>query len=458
MSVEQVISQITGQYEQGLKRFAKATQPRIGAELKLPLVRAADGTAASREQVDALWRYLIERGWSPQMEGKRVIGATLPGEQNDSVGSSETGYCKVEFSLAHVADLHALAANLDSLRKELHGFARENELQFLGCGTHPVTPPSAELRVKKERASVWGSIFRSNQVIPAEVGDDMDVFTVNAGSHVHVSLPPESVIDAVNVMNGFAPAQIAINGNGSVWRGAIDPDYLSVSEAFWDWWAPAKGRVGIPPQPFADLHHYVDRIAAMDLLYVKREGGPLTFPKSPTLAAFFDSPSFLVQTAEGDKVEVTPDSADLDLHNSCYWYNARISRYFTVENRVNDQQPPDAMLVPSAITLGLASALPEACEALSTYDWAELVEARVSAYHKGLEASVGSRPIKPLCESMLEVVELGLKRRGLGEERYLAPLKSRIQTGISPAQEANQLFQTGGIQKLIEARAITPFA
>ncbi len=444
---------ILRQFETGLARFDRPDAVRIGAELKLPLVRES-GEAASREEVESLWRFLAERAWTDDTENGRLIGASRPGEMNDTVGSSETGYCKTEFSLAHVSDLHALSRQLDELRSDLDAFSARSGLHFLGCGVHPVTPPGPDLRVIKERASVWGEIFRSNEIIPAGEGDDMDLFTVNAGSHVHVSLPPTDAIEAVNVINGFAPAQFALNANAGVWRNTIDPDHEMVSEIFWDWWAPARGRVGIPPEPFTDLAHYAEMIAGLDLLYVKRPDGPLTFDKSPTLGEFLAAGSHPARTLAGEAIDISPAPGDLDLHNSCYWFNARISRYFTVENRVNDQQPPDDLLFPAILTTGLAAALPEGREALAAYAWDDIIRARPDACRRGLDAQVGSQPVTRLIGEMLDVAETGLKRRGRGEEHFLEPIRARFAAGTNPARQARAIFAEGGAPALVRARTL----
>lgn len=447
-------SPIQEQFETGLARFAGVEDFRLGTELKLPLVRE-DGSAASRDEVDALWRFLVEeRGWNEEMEEGRLVGATRPGEQNDTVGSSETGYCKTEFSLAHAADLHEIRRTLDEIEADLAVYSEANGLHFLGCGVQPVTPPSSDLMVRKKRASVWGDIFSSNEWIPEGEGDDMDLFTVNAGSHVHVSLPPEQAIDAVNVFNGFAAAQIALNGNARVWRGEIDTDHDAVSEAFWDWWAPARGRVGLPRESFADLGAYVDAIADLDLLYVKREGEPLVFDRMPALREFLAADRYPAKTLSGEAVEIEPEPGDLDLHNSCYWFNARVSRYFTVENRVNDEQPPRDLLAPTALTAGLAAALPEAKEALAPYAWDDLAKGRVDAYRRGFSAEVAGRPIAGMIDDMLRVARLGLRRRGRDEETFLAPLLERLARRSNPAREAAEIFEAGGPEALVARRGL----
>jgi len=452
---ETAINTITDQFRKGLARFAGSDRPRIGVELKLPLVQA-DGHAASREEVESLWRFLVDRGWDAQSEDGRLVGATRPGEQNETVGSSETGYCKTEFSLAHADNLLDAENTLRAIRADLDAFHKTSGLHFLGTGLHPVTPPTQDLRVRKKRASVWGDIFRSNTCLPASEGDDMDLFTVNAGSHVHLSLPPDQALDAVNVFNGFAGAQLALGANGNVWRNRVDDEHVAAGELFWDWWELARGRAGVPAAAFTDLEHYARTVAEMDLLYVKRDGESLTFAESPTLTAFLTAGRYPARTAAGDTVEITPQEADLDLHNSCYWFNARISRYFTVENRVHEQQPPGDLLAPAALTTGLSAALPEAREALARQEWRALVEARPAACRHGLDAEIEGRSLHSLATEMVEIAELGLQRRCFGEERFLSGLHERLRKRSIPSDHNRLLFEQGGAPALVAARSLHP--
>ncbi|MCP4645013.1 MAG: hypothetical protein GY851_31515, partial [bacterium] len=196
--------------------------------------------------------------------------------------------------------------------------------------------------MKKERSSFWDTVFPSNHVIPPDEGDDVHLFTVNAASHVHVSLPEEEAIKAVNVLNGFAGAQIALMANSSVWRGRVDEDHRCVAERFWDWWRPAQGRIGVPETPFAGVSHYVQSVAQLKPVYVKRDGKPVILRDYDSFAEYYADPSPEGRDLSGACVPLVPSPKDIETHNSCYWYNARISRYYTVENRVCDQQPPDA--------------------------------------------------------------------------------------------------------------------
>ena len=442
--------------ENGLRQAVNGSgERRIGAELKFPLVNH-DGTAAGFETICALWDYLQQCGWQADVDSLTgsVVGARKPGPQNDTVASCETGYCKTEFSLAHVADLFELEQAIQELRDELRPFADQHQVHFLGYGIQPVTPPSQRLLMKKSRTSVWDKIFASNRHIPPEDGDDMHLFTINAASHVHVSVPLEEAIPAVNVLNGFTGAQIALTAHSSIWRGQVDPHYRCVAEKFWDWWMPDGNCVGVPTKPFEDLRDYVHTIARLRPVYVKRNGQPIVLDRYRTFEEYYLAGQPMGTRLDGSDVPLEPQPDDIDLHSTCYWYNARLSRYYTVENRVNDQQPPDDLICIAALTLGLLSALAEAEEELLAYNWESLRGTRETACRDALAGRVDGIGLADLAGKMLAIARLGLRRRGLGEERLLATFDKRVRAGQCPADESARLFRSGGIETLLADRKL----
>ncbi len=431
---------------------ARHGERRIGSELKFPLVNP-DGSAAARNKVDTLWGYLCDHGWQPEIDQLtgRPVGARIQGRQNDTVASCETGYCKTEFSMAHVGNLHELQEDVTHLRNLLQPFCEAHDVLLLGYGIHPVTPPGKKLLMKKGRSGVWDKIFPSNRHIAPEDGDDVHLFTINAASHVHVSVAPGEAIDAVNVLNGFSAAQIALTANSSVWKGRHDEDHRCVCEHFWDLWMTDEARVGMPQAPFRDLKDYIDTIARFKPVFVMRNGIPIMLPHHKTFFDYYTDTAPVGQDMQGKDVPLIPEYADYDMHSTCYWYNARISRYFTVENRVNDQQPPEELLCIPALTLGLVSALAESAEEIASRDWDELRKARLAACCHGLaEEADGPVNLRKFSGTMLDLATLGLERRGLGEEHYLAPLKQRLEKCMCPADEMCQCYMESGIQGIVE--------
>lgn len=429
------------------------TAMRVGVELKFPVVNA-QGEAVGEPQVKAMFEHLVGDGYAPWIEaGDNLIGATRDGEMNETTVQCETGFCKAEFSMAHCRDLHAMSKQVEQLHSTLAPFTEAHDIALIGCGIHPVTPPSAALKMNRQRASVWGQIYRSNSRIEPDMGDDVDLFTVNTANHVHVNVAQSRAVSAINAMNGFAPAAIALGGNAKVWRGAVDPEHICVAEAFWDWWKPVAGRVGMPKRAFKDLADYLDCVASLPCLYVKRDDGPVAICNPMTMKAFLAAKQVEGITLDGRTVMVEPDAADVGLHNSCYWFNARLSRYFTVENRVFDQQPPDALLAPAAMTLGLAAAAEEAHELLADYDWDTLRAARVAAYRDGLRAKVQGVELHDLAKQAVELAHLGLDKRGYNEAPFLEPFEQRLSQGqTNPADDAAVIFERGGAEALVRTR------
>ncbi|MFP4176072.1 MAG: glutamate-cysteine ligase family protein [Planctomycetota bacterium] len=436
------------------KERRSCSERRIGAELKFPLVNP-DGESVDYPMIVSLWEHLMELGWEPvkdDMSG-RVVGARKPGEENYTVASCETGYSKTEFSMAHVANLWDLEESVEKLRHELEIFADRHDVRFLGMGIHPMTPPGEHLLMEQSRTSVWDKIFPANEHIPEERGDDFHLFTINSASHVHISVDREEAMPMVNVFNGFAPAQIALTANSSIWQGEV-ADYHCVAEKFWDWWMPEDGRVGVPPQRFEDLKHYARVIAQFKPVYVKRDGTPIVLKDYDSFADYYEQDEAYGTDPEGNEVKVTPRREDVDLHSTCYWFNARLSHYYTVEGRLNDQQPPEDVLCVAALTLGLAAGLEEAREVIDSYEWEDIRRAREAACRDGIKGSIDGMSLEDFAGEMLEVAREGLRKREKGEERFLEPLEERLRQRTTPAEKAVEIYQEDGIEGLVDERSL----
>jgi gamma-glutamylcysteine synthetase len=452
------------------KRDLRNRRRRIGSELKFPLV-TPDGKAAGIEKTEALWEYLTKRGWDPLLDSYsgETIGATRQGEMNEDRAACETGFCKVEFSLAHTDTLHTLNERITEIKKLISEFSFEHGVGFLGFGIQPITYPGKHLLMKKSRNLFWDRLFGGNSHIAPEDGTDVHLFTVSASNQVHIDVTMKEAVDAVNVFNGLAGAQIALTANSNIWKGSIDPEYKCLGEMFWDWWLKEQnqGRYGVPERKFNNLSDYFSAVLDYPPVYVRRDGVPIGLPHCPTFSHFYTCKESQTScehgyttnnlcgiTPEGNSLAVQKEIQDLDQHFTFFWHNARLSRYYTLENRINDQQPPDHIMTIPALTLGIMENLNEAVSLINEYPWEMLQEARLEAARSGLEATVRNIPIAEISRSSVEVAEKGLKKRGLGEEVYLTKLSRRIQEGRCPADNAADIFNELGPGGLVERMRI----
>jgi gamma-glutamylcysteine synthetase len=118
----------------------------------------------------------------------------------------------------------------------------------------------------------------------------------------------------------------------------------------------------------------------------------------------------------------------------------------TVEIRPACQQPPDDSWAAGALALGLAEAHREAAQLLEDRlgpaPWSALLRYRSRAVRDGIRAE---QPADGFLDQVLELAGEGLRRRGLGEERYLAPLRERLARGIGPADRARAEASVEGL-------------
>ncbi len=451
------MKEITEFYREG---FAKAIEKRkkfngrrIGSELKFPFVKE-NGRAVDRDDVDALWSYLGEQGWNvinDAATGQRV-GAETPGEYNNTVARSETGHCLIEFSLAHTGNLHELQRIYDDLRSTLKEYSDKSKTYFLAFGMHPFEKPGKHLMSKKSRNLFWDKLFGSNRIVPPDDGSDVHLFALSAAHQVHIDVDPGESIKAVNVLNGFAGAQIALTANSNIWQNTVAEQAQCLGELFWDWWLGGqRGRAGVPERRFSSLDDYAECIGNYSPVFVRRGDNVIGLPNYNTFQEYYNNGDGIRigENADGEKIDLTPQKGDISLHNTFFWHDARISRYFTIENRLNDQQPYDEMIVVPALTTGLIENLDEAQEYLVQFDWDMLRAMRNNAIHHGFEASINGKQIIDQCKEMLDIARDGLVKRNLGEEKYVQPLYDRIENKTNPANKAEQLFRSEGLDSFI---------
>ncbi len=424
---------------------------RIGAELKFPLTTCT-GDPVSRRTVEMVWQHMLRCSWKPLIDKGTcaLIGATQSQHEGRHTASCETGYCKIEFALAPVANLFDLEKSIASVRDVMRSFSEKNDARFLAVGIHPAGEPGSRLMSANSRESVWDRVLVSNNLVQPLNGHDVHLFTLNAGSHVHLNVPDSARIAVLNVLNAFVPAQLALTANSTVWQGELDPRLNCVNEMLWGWWLDDPRRYGVPDRPFENYESYVDYIADLPFLFAVRDEVPILINRKSSLRQFLKLPKCEGTKLDGSTVTIRPNSDDLYTHYRCCWHCNRLTRYHTVENRTNDQQLPGELVVIAALTLGLISALPEALEDISNFNWSDLPELRVEACLKDSERNNSRYLLRAMANRMVALADLGLRRRNRGEEVFLAPLHERLRDYTCPSHNVAHQFAAGGLSALVD--------
>ncbi len=415
----------------------------VGMEAKFCLTDNRGG-AAPEASLQGFFAHLENRGWAITRDDSLGIATAASREFPGCPAciSTGTGHCKIEFSVPYGRNLQELESNFLAMVEDAKSYTSGEDIRLLCLGVHPVTEPHPGLVQRKARHIFWDNAFEKRLV---------HLFALSADCQVHVDVDACEVHEAVNAFQGLAGAQIALTASATVWKSEVDPEYLDVKEAFWDWWLPGEDRAGIARGPFASMRDYVERLASLKPVFVQRNGGSLGIYHYPNFMEYYSSGDDAWGVdAQGNKTFVVPREEDIDLHDTFNWFVARFSRYCTLENRANCQQPPEDIMTIPALTLGIMENLPAASAMLNDFTWEELRASRVEAMRVGPEATAGGKPITEVCRRMLETAQEGLAGRGYGEEDMLSPLWDRLEEKRCPAMETRELFRMGGVHALLD--------
>jgi gamma-glutamylcysteine synthetase len=126
-------------------------------------------------------------------------------------------------------------------------------------------------------------------------------------------------------------------------------------------------------------------------------------------------------------------------------------QHTTIEVRPACQQPPDEPLAAAALSLGLVEALPHAWvlvrDLLGPDPWQAMAAYRREVVRYGPRAR---EPRARLLAGLVDLAGKGLRQRGRGEERFLQPIRRRLEARSVPADRAAASFRKGGVAALID--------
>jgi len=318
-----------------LKRFQDIEEQRRGKprttalEIKFCLTNNK-GENPSSSNVQGLWRFLAGRGWRLLKDpySEKLVGVTREIMDMEDRISLATGESQIEFSLIPHFSLHDCWAHLSQIRDIIREYTEHCDLVVLSLGIQPITPPQERVR-RGARHQFWRNIGGTDQVY---------LLGTIADSQAHVDISLDEAVTAVNTFQALSGAQIALTANSTLRCGRIDWDYKDVKETFWSRWLPQpshNGRIGVSARPFGSLEDYIDTVCSFKPVFVSRKGESIGIYEYNTFKDYFYASPALGRTVDGKTRRLRPSFVDVDLHDTLYWWNARISRFSTLENRGN---------------------------------------------------------------------------------------------------------------------------
>ncbi len=407
---------------------ARLEGPRtVGRELEFPLV-APGGQAAD---VRRLWELLLGYG---DLKPKYDSGTPhLLVEATGTQGSYtiEVGVGTMEANTRPCRTLLEVRAIAETLVARLVRVAAAYGWMVLGYGIQPLTPPALSLMTPKQR---YQSLYRA-------MGSEWLWYTVTAADQCHVAIARDEVIPLLNFGNLMAPVLIAFCANSPVYAGTLSP-YCSAREAQHVLIHAREHRHGMPERPFADAEEFVRRTA--QATHLIRKADNLVLPGRRPFAEYLR--------------EQGADYEAFLFHEHYVWNSARArAAYGTLELRPACQQPWREQMAAAALGVGLVeahAAIAADLDALfGAQTWETMRTWHRQVIRQGLAAPL---PVPELPATLLGRAEEGLRSRGFGEERLLAPLYERLERRENPAQRMRRLVRSDGLPALLAAAAIRP--
>lgn len=435
----------------------------IGIEMELPIV-SHNGEVVDISIIKKMFEFLEKEGFQLEKDNfsNYIISASRINDKSfqnftyhiDTI-MTDAGSSILEVVLAPQINLHRIQEALSEIMDLLVTYFDTQNCKILGYGIQPITPPSRKLLMPKERYLFYEK-FSPNNIIPKSEGADAHLLTITASNQCHIDIGKEEAINAINILNALSGLQIILHANSPIWKGCIDENYKASREIFWEFCYPDRlNQMGIPPH-FQNMDAYIKYLLEFKPMLVKRTQ-LLQILNKPTFNDFMlnESPT-IGQTLGGEQFIIEPEINDIHYLNTFCYFNVRLApKIGTIESRMCCQQPPNAVLAPTAVTLGLLANLDNAKKIMEMYSLEAWKKLRLDALKHTFDASINGVSVLALIAKFLDTAKEGLLKRNLGEEIFLKPLYERLARQKSPADDAIDIFQKEGLQSFLKHYAFT---
>ena len=387
---------------------------------------------AGERSISSLFQGLIDRfGWSPVREADNIIGL----HRNGANISLEPGG-QFELSGAMMRDMHETAAELRTHLEEVAAISDPLGVKFMGIGaapawTHDQMPvmPKGRYRLMTDymgRVGTHGTqmMYRTSTVqVNLDYASEADMV-----KKLRVALALQPVATALFASSPFFDGKP--NGHRS-WRSRI-------------WRGLDDSRTGMLPFAFEDgfgFQRYVDWVLDVPMYFVYRDGKYI----NALGQSFRDFLKGDLPALPGEK----PTLSDWADHMTTVFPEARVKKY--IEMRGADCGDEAHINALPAFWVGLMydqSALDAAWDLVKGFDTETREGLRVAASVSALKGEAGGVKLLDLARASVALSHAGLVARGLGEERYLAPIMASAQSGEVQADRWLTLYQSDWGQDL----------
>ncbi|MEQ1901020.1 MAG: glutamate--cysteine ligase [Devosia sp.] len=327
-----------------------------------------------------------------------------------------------ELSGGPMANIHEAAAELDAHLGDCHAVGEALNIHFLGLGTTPLWAVGEINKMPKSRYGIMtpymdrvGKLGTSMMYRSATVQANLD-FADEADmiKKMRVSLALQPVVTALFANSPF------IDGKPS--------GYLTFRSQIW--LDTDRARTGMLPFAFEDgfgFDRYAEHALDVPMYFVIRNKQYINVA-GESFRAFLKGE---LPQLPGER----PTIKDWEDHLSTLFPEVRLKQF--LEMRGADMGDRAHVLALPALWVGLLyddAALEDCWDHVKAWSVEEMLALRNAVPKTALKTQFRNCPLSDIAAAVVANAREGLKRRGLGEEIYLAPLEETLELGKTPAE------------------------
>ncbi|MEM6933625.1 MAG: glutamate--cysteine ligase [Pseudomonadota bacterium] len=371
--------------------------------------------------------------WDPLEEGGKIIGLSKAGANV----SLEPGG-QLELSGAPLETIHETCDEVNIHLEEVKSIADQIGVGFMGLGAAPEWTHEQMPMMPKGRYKLMTRYM-------GEVGTHGTQMMYRTCT-VQVNLDFASEADMVQKLRAalaLQPVATALFANSPFFEGKPN-GHVSWRSRIWR--DLDADRTGTLPWVFEDgmgFERWVDYALDVPMYFVYRDGAYI----DALGQSFRDFLNGQLPALPGE-VPTLSDWAD---HLTTIFPEARIKKF--IEMRGADGGPWRRLCALPAFWVGLIyeqSSLDAATDVFNDWTAEDREDLRIDASVAGLNATVRGRSLRDVAADCLEIARDGLKRRayaGAGglipdETHFLNALQDTVESGLTPAEEILQLYET----------------
>jgi glutamate--cysteine ligase len=390
--------------------------------------------------IAALLEGLVAKGWERIEDSGKLIGL----KRGEASVSLEPGG-QFELSGAPVATIGETEAELDDHLRDLREVAEPLGIGFAGLGFHPIATREAMPWMPKTRYA----IMRNYMPRVGDMGLDMMLRTATVQANLDFG-DEADMVEKLRISLALQPLATALFANSPFREGAAT-EYRTLRGQVWTRTDP--DRTGIPPVVFEEgfgFERFADWVLDVPMYFVMREGRFV----DATGTTFRD---FMAKGLPSDS-SILATMGDWADHVTTVFTDVRLKRF--LEMRGADMGSASMVTALPAFWVGLLydDAAQKAVAAL-TRDWsvAQMQALRAAVPMQALDAEISGVPLREVAREVLAIAGDGLRARGHGEERFLAPLERVAASGETQADHwlrRNAETWGGDVSRVFEEAAL----